>query len=52
MSTPGLEIRFPNFPIVVIGSHDFPYFFRLETLLSRRSYSSPATLKFVFHFTI
>jgi hypothetical protein len=28
---------FPKFPIMVIGSHDFPYFFRFETLIFRRS---------------
>jgi hypothetical protein len=26
----GLEITFPKFPIMVIGSHDFPFFFRLK----------------------
>ena len=26
----GLEIRFSNFPIMVIGSHDFPCFFLVE----------------------
>jgi hypothetical protein len=31
----GLEVTFPKFPIMTIGSHNFPSFFRFETLLFR-----------------
>jgi hypothetical protein len=35
----GLEITFPaKFPIMVIDSHDFPSFFRFETLLFRHDH--------------